>query len=70
MVAAVTGAFVIVTAVGSRDALLRGTVNVGSMLGLGATAMFIALHLIGFAYSASSVGACSAGSVVDTRQNG
>jgi hypothetical protein len=49
MVAAVTGSFVIVNAFGSSDALLRGTVHAGGMLGLGATAIFIALHLVGFA---------------------
>lgn len=49
MLAAVTGAFVIVNVAGSNERLLRGIVEIGGMLGLGATALFIILHLIGFA---------------------
>ena len=48
MVAAVTGAVVIINIVGSSEGLMRGVVNVGSALGLGATALFVLLHVIGF----------------------
>lgn len=49
MVVAVTGAVIIVNIVRSSEGLMRGIVNVGSALGLGATAIFAMLHLIGFA---------------------
>jgi len=48
MVAAVTGAAVIVSLVGSSQGLMRGVVNVGSVLGLGATTLFVLMHVIGF----------------------
>lgn len=48
MLAAVTGAFVAVNVAGSDERLLRRIVDFGSMLGLGGTAIFILLHLIGF----------------------
>jgi hypothetical protein len=48
MVAAVTGAVVIVNIVGSSEGLMRGVVNVGSAFGLGATTLFVLLHVIGF----------------------
>jgi hypothetical protein len=48
MVAAVTGAVVIVSLVGSSQGLMRGVVNVGSVLGMRAMVIFIMLHVIGF----------------------
>lgn len=49
MVAGVTGALLTVALAGSNDALLRAIVNVGGAFGLGATALFALLHLLGFA---------------------
>jgi len=49
MVAGVTGALLTVTIAGSNDALLRFIVNAGGAFGLGATALFALLHLLGFA---------------------
>lgn len=48
MVAAVTGAVIIVSIVGNSQGMLRGIANIGSALGLGATTIFVLLHLIGF----------------------
>jgi hypothetical protein len=48
MVAAVTGAVIIVTAVGGSQGVLRGVAEIGSMLGLGATTIFVLLFVIGF----------------------
>jgi hypothetical protein len=47
--AGVTGASVTIQAAGSNDRLLESIVNVGGTFGLGATGIFILLHLIGFA---------------------
>jgi hypothetical protein len=47
MTAAVTGAVIILDFVGSSDGLMRGIVKVGETLGLGATAIFVLLHIIG-----------------------
>jgi len=49
MIAAVTGAFIIVNVVGSSEGLMRVVSNGGSALGLGATVIFVTLQLIGFA---------------------
>ncbi|HHP7234722.1 MAG TPA: hypothetical protein ACFCUC_08840 [Desulfobacterales bacterium] len=49
MLTGVTGAALGIQVVGSSDHLMRGWVAVGSALGLGATALFILLHLAGFA---------------------
>jgi hypothetical protein len=49
MLTGVTGAALAIQVVGSSDPLMRGWVAVGSALGLGATALFILLHLAGFA---------------------
>ncbi|HSB80346.1 MAG TPA: hypothetical protein VLM91_16315 [Candidatus Methylomirabilis sp.] len=49
MVAGVTGAFLAIGLAGSSPALLRPIVAVGSFFGLGATTLFVLLHLIGFA---------------------
>jgi hypothetical protein len=49
MVAGVTGAFLVVTVAGSAGALLRAIVEIGAVLGLGATGLFVLLHVIGFA---------------------
>ncbi|MEA2093643.1 MAG: hypothetical protein U9P11_03660, partial [Pseudomonadota bacterium] len=51
MVAGVTGALLVVTLAGSNDALLRTIVEVGGAFGLGATALFVLLHLLGFVLS-------------------
>lgn len=48
MVAAITGAVIIVSAVGDSQSILRGVAAIGSMLGLGAKTIFVLLHLIGF----------------------
>ena len=48
MVVAVTGAVIIVSVVGDSEGILRGVAVIGSMLGLGATTIFILLYLIGF----------------------
>ena len=48
MVLAVTGATVLVTVTGSSERLLRAAVGAGSALGLGATGIFVGLHLLGF----------------------
>lgn len=48
MVLAVTGALVLVSVTGSSDFLLRAAVTVGSALGLGASGVFVGLHLLGF----------------------
>ncbi len=48
MVAAVTGAFVMVSAIGESPELTRQIFIVGSMLGLGATVIFILMHVVGF----------------------
>jgi hypothetical protein len=47
--AGVSGAFLTVAAAGSHDALLRGVASAGDAVGLGATALFVLLHLVGFA---------------------
>jgi hypothetical protein len=49
MVAAITGAIVLVSIVGSSQGLLRGVAQVGSALGLGARAILVLLDLSGFA---------------------
>jgi hypothetical protein len=49
MIAGVTGALLLVTIAGSSDTLLRAIVEVGGTFGLGAVALFILLHLLGFA---------------------
>jgi hypothetical protein len=49
MTAGVTGASVTIQAAGSDDRLLEYLINVGGTIGLGATGIFIFLHLIGFA---------------------
>jgi len=49
MVAGVTGALLTVTIAGSNDTLLRTIVEVGGVFGLGAMALFVLLHLLGFA---------------------
>ena len=49
MVTGVIGAQVLLSAVGSGEAGLRGAVRVGALLGLGGTEMFFALMLLGFA---------------------
>ena len=48
MVVAVTGAVIIVSAVGDSQGILRGIAEIGSMLGLGAPAIFVLLFIIGF----------------------
>jgi len=48
MVAAVTGAVIIVSVVGNSQGMVRGIANIGSALGLGAITIFVLLHLIGF----------------------
>jgi hypothetical protein len=48
MVLGVTGAFLVVTIAGSNDALLYAIVELGGALGLGATALFLLLQLLGF----------------------
>jgi len=48
MVATVTGAFVMVSAFIENQELIRQISIVGSMLGLGATVIFILMHVIGF----------------------
>jgi hypothetical protein len=49
LVIAVTGSVVLVSLAGSSDSLLWGIVRIGYSLGLGATSVFIGLHLIGLA---------------------
>jgi hypothetical protein len=49
MVTAVIGSQVLLSAVASGEAGLRGAVRVGALLGLGGTEMFFALMLLGFA---------------------
>ena len=49
MIAGVTGASLLVTLAGSNDTLLRAIVEAGGAFGLGAIALFILLHLLGFA---------------------
>lgn len=49
MTAGVTGASVTIQAAGSDDRLLENIVHIGGTLGLGATGIFILLHVIGFA---------------------
>jgi hypothetical protein len=48
MVVAVTGAVIAVELVGSSEELMRGAVRIGNALGLGAKAIFVCLHLLGF----------------------
>jgi len=48
MVAGVTGAMIAIQVAGSNEGLLRGVVALGSALGLGATALYVLLHLFGF----------------------
>ncbi|HEY7611815.1 MAG TPA: hypothetical protein VH764_02375 [Gemmatimonadales bacterium] len=48
MVLAVTGAAVVVSLTGSSDSLMRAAVTAGSAIGLEATGIFVALHLLGF----------------------
>ena len=48
MVAGVSGALLVVTLTGSHAALLRAVVELGGAVGLGATALFVLLHLLGF----------------------
>lgn len=48
MVAGVTGAVLAIQVVGSNDGLLRGVVALGSVLGLGATFLYVLLHIVGF----------------------
>jgi hypothetical protein len=48
MVLAVTGSTLAVSIAGSDEALLRHIVDVGSVLGLGGTGIFVSLHLVGF----------------------
>jgi hypothetical protein len=48
MVLAVTGATLVVSLTGSQESLMRGAVEVGSALGLGARGIFVGLHLLGF----------------------
>ena len=47
-VSGVTGAVLSIQIVGSSENLLRGVVAFGSRLGLGATELFVLLHLVGF----------------------
>jgi len=53
MVVGVTGAFVAVSVADSSDTLLRAIVAAGGALGLGATSLFVLLHVIGFALFAA-----------------
>jgi hypothetical protein len=48
LVMGVTGAMAVIQVVAYSDRLLKGVVAIGSMLGMGATALFVVLHLIGF----------------------
>jgi hypothetical protein len=48
MLAGVTGAIVLVQIMGGDDALLRTYASLGSRLGMGATSLFLLLHLAGF----------------------
>jgi hypothetical protein len=48
MVAAVTGAVIIVSIVGNSQTILLLLAEIGDMLGLAATPIFVLLHLIGF----------------------
>lgn len=48
MVAGVAGSFLSVTLAGSNDALLYAIVSAGSVVGLGATSLFVLLHVFGF----------------------
>jgi hypothetical protein len=49
MVAGVTGAFLFIDVARRSDAFLRAIVAVGDAVGLGATALFVLMHVIGFA---------------------
>lgn len=49
MVAGVAGAFLSVTLAGSNDEWLHAIVGAGAAVGLGATALFVLLHVLGFA---------------------
>ncbi|MBU4260603.1 MAG: hypothetical protein KKC76_01810 [Proteobacteria bacterium] len=49
MVAAVTGAVIVVNIVGSSEGLMRGVAGAGFAIGLEATTIFVLLHLAGFA---------------------
>lgn len=49
MVLGVTGALLVVSIVGSNDALMRAVVEVGGAFGLGANTLFVLLHVPGFA---------------------
>lgn len=48
IVMGVTGAVLAIQVVGSSDRLMHGVVAIGSPLGLGATELFVLLHLVGF----------------------
>lgn len=48
MVMGVTGAMVVIQVVAHSDRLLKAVVAIGGMLGMGATLIFVVLHLIGF----------------------
>lgn len=48
MVAGVTGAFVLVSISGESDSVLRALVTLGDMMGLGASALFVLMHVAGF----------------------
>ena len=49
MVAGVAGAFFPIEIARNSEGLLRGLVVVGSVLGLGATELFVLMHVVGFA---------------------
>ena len=48
MVAGVTGAFALVSISGESDSVLRALVTFGDMVGLGAGALFVLMHVAGF----------------------
>ncbi|HID82800.1 MAG TPA: hypothetical protein EYP51_10625, partial [Thiotrichales bacterium] len=48
MVAGVTGAFLLIQFAGSSDNLLRSISAAGNIFGLGATTLFVLMHVIGF----------------------
>ena len=53
MTAGVTGALVLVQVAGASESFLRGLVAAGTALGLGATELFVLMHLAGFALLAA-----------------